>query len=85
MNYTYWRKKETAWWKNENQEWAGVSTATNIVLTHRKKSCYVEIHVLADCRVTGWCKNRERVTTTTKLVPTQQLKKRIRAAGCIHF
>jgi hypothetical protein len=50
-----------------------------------KKSCYNEVHVLVDYKVTGWWENREqelvvRVATATKLVPTQQLKKRIRAA-----
>jgi hypothetical protein len=76
-NYTFWCiKKETGWWINEDQEWVGVSTVTKIVLTHRKKSCYVEVHVLADCRVTWWCNNDKkwmvRVTTAAKLMPTQQ-------------
>jgi hypothetical protein len=88
MNYMCWRKKGTGWW-NKDQEWVEVSTASKIVLTHRKKSCYVEVHVLADCRITGLCKNREqkwmvRVTTAKKVVPTQQFKKRIRAEGCIY-
>jgi hypothetical protein len=80
MNYTCWRKKGPAWWNNEDQEWVGVSTAAKIVLTHRKKYSYVEVHVLAYFRVTGWCKNHEqkcmvRFTTATKLVPKQQFKK----------
>jgi hypothetical protein len=58
----------------------GWLTSTKIVRTHRKNSCYVEVHVLADCRVTGWCKNHEqkwmiRATTSTQLVPTQHFKK----------
>jgi hypothetical protein len=65
-------------------------TATKIVLTHRKKPCYVEVHVLADCRVAGWCKNSEqkwmvRVTTATKLVLTQHFKKKDTSSGMHPF
>jgi hypothetical protein len=74
------KKKGTGWWNNEDQDWCSVITATKIVLTQIKKYCYLEVHVLAYCRVAGWCKNREqkwmvRVTTATRLVPTQQFKK----------